>query len=94
MLERGFHTLIKNILFSSPTDVGSHISIDTITFVYANILAVRFNQYQSTMELFSASFLNNIQRKDTGINKIGIFGTQEHICTKSDPIQVKYVEEN
>ena len=24
LLERGFYTLIKNVLFSSPTDVGSH----------------------------------------------------------------------
>ena len=24
LLERGFHTLIKNVLFSSPTNVGSH----------------------------------------------------------------------
>ena len=26
LLGRGFHTLVKNILFSSPTDVGSHNS--------------------------------------------------------------------
>ena len=25
LLERGFHTLIKNVSFSSPTDVGSHV---------------------------------------------------------------------
>ena len=24
LLERGFHTLLKNVSFSSPTDVGSH----------------------------------------------------------------------
>ena len=24
LIERGFHTLIKNASFSSPTDVGSH----------------------------------------------------------------------